>query len=266
MNARRHPFAAIVALAALLLTVACSTPEDVADLATAGRPLPRAVGDVEIVFPGSGGPAGAGDRTAFAAVTWFDGTPAESDRGEFRYTVVKPDGTVAREIVAVVTDDPDTGVVVAYLEGRAWFVGEVVSDQRSDGHGTHEGGGETPPDSAHDDGTHEDGTHDDGTHDDGTHEDGDHGGGCAGGHDDGDGHDGGTGSPPGSGSRVGQRVAVRLVDGGTPAAGNDEIAWRWFYADVAPAITPLTDWPDTCPKTILAGNFAVLAVPGPARR
>lgn len=253
MKARRRCFSLTVALAALLLAVACSTPEDVADLATAGRPLPRAVGDVEIVFPGSGGPTGAGDRTAFAAVAWFDGTPAQPDRGEFRYTVVKPDGTVGREIVAVVTDDPSTGVVVGYLEGRAWFVGEVVSDQRSDGHGTHAGGDETSPDVSHHDGTHEDGAH----------EDGDHGCGCAGGHDDGDGHDGDTGSPPGSASRVGQRVAVHLVDGGTPAVGNDEIAWRWFYAEAAPGITPLTDWPDTCPKSILAGN---LTVPGPAAR
>ncbi|MFO7544195.1 MAG: hypothetical protein R6W77_01715 [Trueperaceae bacterium] len=224
--------------------------EGFADLATLkAKPVPKATGTVEIVFPGKGGSDDAADRLAFAVIEWFDfGT--SGDRGLFRYLVTALDGTMHREIVATVTGHPKTGVAIAYLDGTAWFVGEVVSDVRAGG--GHDGSGD-----GHDGGEHDAGGgcggeegHDEGGC--GGGEEGHDEGGCSGGHGEGE-----TAQPSGSGSRVGQFVAVKVHDGGTPATDGDAIAWKWFTAESAPDIVDTVAWPALCAKTIIGGNLVV---------
>ncbi len=211
--------------------------EGYADLATLkARSLPKAVGTVEIVFPGQGGSGDTMGRLAFAEIEWFD-AGVIGDRGLFRYLVTELDGTVHREIVATVTGHAKTGVAVAYLDGEAWFVGEVVSDVRAGG--GHEGGGGCGGEEGHDEG----GCGGEEGHDEG---------GCSGGH-----GDEGADHPSGSGSRVGQFVAVKVLDGGTPATNGDAIAWKWFTAESAPDIVDADAWPGLCTKTIIGGNLVV---------
>ncbi len=83
----------------------------------------------------------------------------------------------------------------------------------------------------------------------------------------------------GKNCRIGQYVIGTAYDGGTPAVGNDAIAWKWFAADahkvvqLLPAIEvavltgdPVTyaavkdSWPPhLCWKEILGGNLQLIA-------
>jgi len=145
----------------------------------------------------------------------FEPTGSHLAHGTFRFDVYTADGTLERSIVADVTD--------AAIEGAASaaFLGTVVSDIRVGAEHGEEGGC--------------------GGHDDG-HESGDdtgHGGGGAG----------------GGRSRVGQLIAGRIVDGGSPGWA-DTVAWKWFPAetvtlDTIPAMSML------CSKVVIGGNLVV---------
>jgi len=102
---------------------------------------------------------------------------------------------------------------------------------------------------------------------------GDMGAGCgSGGETDGcsgDGHTGGVGGVPGNEPRIGQIVAIKLHDRGTPAftddgddSNDDGVTWKWFLAETAPTIDTYASWSHLCKKTIIGGNLTVL----PARQ
>lgn len=140
----------------------------------------------------------------------------------------------------------------------------------SDDDGTHDDGG-----CSHDDGTdvgggctHDDGTSVDGTHDEGcSHDDDEHSdeGGCGGSENGGSGGtvlpgSDGKGNPlSGKNCRVGQIIAVKLHDGGTPGTNGDGITWKWFSPDGAfvPSIENMQNWPHLCKKTIVEGNLVI---------
>ena len=150
---------------------------------------------------------------------------------------------------------------------------------------THEDGGCSHDDTSGDDGTiHEDGgcsgedtgTDDSSSHDEGcTHDDtgGDDGtthddGGCSG-EDTGVDHEGGMGGAPGgddkgnpmSGKncRIGQIIALKVHDGGTPGVNGDGITWKWFSPEglFVPTIENIALWPHLCKKEIIGGNIVV---------
>ncbi len=73
-----------------------------------------------------------------------------------------------------------------------------------------------------------------------------------GGHD--DGH-GGPGDHATGRDRVGQLIAVRVLDGGSPGS-LDEMAWKWFPAG-AVTIETMPELSALCWKVILGGNLVV---------
>jgi len=141
--------------------------------------------------------------------------------------------------------------------------------------GTHDEGGCSQDDTGGDDGTHDEGgcSHDDTGGDDVTHDagcshddtGGDEGGGCSGEDD----HEGGMGGSPGGADkgnpmsgkncRLGQIIALKVHDVGTPGTNGDGITWKWFSPEAmnAPSIDKISMWPHLCKKTIIGGNIVV---------
>jgi hypothetical protein len=130
----------------------------------------------------------------------------------------------------------------------------------------HTDGGCSNPD--HTDTDHTDGGCSGTDHTDGGCTDPDHsGGGCSGSDhtggspgDHGSGGDSGMGNPlKGKNCRVGQIIAVKCHDDGTPAIYGDGITWKWFSAEgsFVPSIFNTSDWPHLCKKTILEGNIMI---------
>lgn len=213
----------------------------------------HATGEVVLLWNGNAASPGA-DSTRVAVVRFavHEADARHPARGTFVFSVQDADGSVHREVTA--TAD---GVVVDPVEDRVWMTGVVTADSKGCGGGP--GGG-------HDEGC----TGDDGgcadEHDDG------HDGGCAGDHEEGGctdgGHDdGGMGGGPGATGRtcrVGQAIALKAHDAGSPGALADGITWKWFLADSAnrPSIDDLAAWPHLCRKTITGGNLVVHAAPG----
>ena len=120
----------------------------------------------------------------------------------------------------------------------------------------HTDGGCSNPD--HTDTEHTDGGCTDTDHTDGGCSGSDHTGGSSGDH--GSGGDSGMGNPlKGKNCRVGQIIAVKCHDGGTPAINGDGITWKWFSAEgsFVPSIFNTSDWPHLCKKTILEGNIRI---------
>lgn len=300
---RTTAIALVACLGVFALTAGCTTDEPIglADPYLGGRlavdevPRPKATGSVEIVWKGGRGHGvePGMEKLALAELAAFpaqDGRPA---RGEFYYRVLNPDGTLHREIFATVTD-----VFIDAGNNKAKFLGEVVEDLRICAGGGDEGGcGCDGGGSEGHDGGCSDGSHDgggcsdggcsdggDGGCSDGGCSDGGDSGGCSGGGDtggcsdgagssgSGDGHDGacsgggsGGGGQPGRLSRVGQKVAVKLHDGGTPAVAGDGIHWKWFDPN-STALPDMNDiesqkWRCLCKKTIIGGNLVVHPVP-----
>lgn len=92
--------------------------------------------------------------------------------------------------------------------------------------------------------------------------DGGHDGGCSGGGGSCGGHSGSSGGSArvnGRSCRVGQALAGKAHDGGTPAVGVDGITWKWFDADdpALPSLDDIATWPHLCGKTITGGNLVV---------
>lgn len=265
----------------LILATACSdsvvAPADKADEAPTApvdcspRRAGHATGAVDLVWRGNGGPGDDGDstRVAAAALAMHEADGQQPDRGSFVFSVHDEDGTVHRAVTARIS-----GVAIASVDRRVWFVGTVVADTKgcaggpggghddgcagddggcSDGHddghdggcsGDHEeggcnggGGGGGCPDGSHDDGGCPDGSHDDG------------------------GMPGGPAGATGRGCRVGQVIVGKAHDGGAPGQPTDGITWKWFLADDPdlPSIDDLESWPHLCRKTITGGNLTVHA-------
>ena len=63
----------------------------------------------------------------------------------------------------------------------------------------------------------------------------------------------------GKNCRVGQILALKAHDGGSPGRTMDGITWKWFPAegDFVPSIDNLPDWPHLCKKVIIEGNISV---------
>jgi len=235
-------------------------------LSKPGKPQ-IATGTVEILWKGGGKQQQPEAKMAFAefnAHAEFEHKPA---RGEFIFRVLNSDSTLHREVVVMVEH-----VYVDTPHDKAWFTGEVISDNRgctgngNGGHdsgcsgssgcgGNHSGGGTSGGGGC----SGHDGGHDDGcSGDDG----GDHSTGCSGNGSNG-GH-GGSGGQGGQGSkcRVGQILAAKVHDVGTPGANGDGITWKWFDSDdpavpIPPDANSINSWPHLCKKNIIGGNLSL---------
>lgn len=250
---------ALLALLLILLLTSCGDvlSPDAQKLDELGLgPAPRATGDVQIVWMGGngGGATGQEDKLAYAAITWSDAFQGRADRGTLHYVVYGVDGSLHREIVAeVAADDPETGVAID--GASAYYVGVVTYDSKTTAGGHDESGseGSTGCDDSDADSCGGGGGTDMGG--DAGHDEG----GCAGhGEDEGP---GGPAHPPGNAPRIGQIVAAKVIDGGTPGTNGDLLSWRWFYNDAEhthPVISEFGSWPPQfCDKPILGGNLVV---------
>ncbi|HSG80879.1 MAG TPA: hypothetical protein VLC48_01410, partial [Gemmatimonadota bacterium] len=275
----RSVLALAIGLAALTLAVGCSTDDpsglpDHAIMLGKGPVLPHVTGSVEIDFPGGRG-HGVDPEAVKHAVAEFEAFPATDQfpepRGVFFYRVYNVfDGvwTLHREIEAKVT-----GVVIGIQDGKqkAWLTGVVVEDRRfcsGGGEGDECGCGDSSGGGGHDGGCNHDdtggcsggGSGGTGGSDGGCG--GDDGGGCSGGGSGGECSGGGT--QPGRLSRIGQTIAVKMHDGGTPGADNDGITWKWFAESYActPQIEDFASWCKLCKKEIVEGNLVIHIPPG----
>jgi hypothetical protein len=71
----------------------------------------------------------------------------------------------------------------------------------------------------------------------------------------------GGGGTNGKNCRIGQILAVKVHDVGTPGSNGDGITWKWFDPD-DPKVANLNSsnvesWPHLCKKTIVQGNLVV---------
>jgi len=211
----------------------------------------KATGEVEVYFMSNPG-GKSGDkhqakempepkpRYADVIFNAHEASKNNSAKGAIAITIKDEFGAIKREIEAEVYDvevvpgvDPDGHI--------AWIIAEVVKDERH---------GSGHDDGSHDDGSHDDGTHDDVTPDDDTHDDGTH-----------DDHDGGCGSDDDSHSnksRIGDSMALVVLDGGTPGTNGDQLRWKWYGKN-----HPHVSIPDhiklgeMCNKEIIGGNLVV---------
>lgn len=227
----------------------------------------KATGSVQVLWESGSKHKETDEGTKYRqALFQFDAHEEINNRvtkGEIILQVYEDELVLHREIKATVQD-----VFIDPEQKKAWFTGIVYygSKSQEDNHDDHEEGGCT-----HEDG--EECTHDDDesggcdggcsddeggcSHDDGEESDG----GCT--HDDEEscegGGEGSSGKLSGKNPRVGQIIAVKIHDGGTPGAGNDGITWRWFSSNHAfvPSTDNISEWPHLCKKTILEGNLVV---------
>lgn len=244
-------------------------------------------GGLQLAWTGGHG-AGAPDveRTATAEFSLRKNADELGSRGEFVFQVLNADGTLHRRIEVSMTD---VGMDDVLFPGKSWALGTVISDTRGcngNGQGGHEEGCDGQSGGGGGGGGHEPGC--DGSHDEGEPCQGGggetigHDGGCSdaatggcggGGEDDGhagcdsggdtgcDGHSGGGGGSGGQGAtcRVGQVLALKVHDAGTPGVDGDCIRWRWYAADdpIVTAGLPASPsaWPHLCEKTITGGNL-----------
>lgn len=67
----------------------------------------------------------------------------------------------------------------------------------------------------------------------------------------------------GKNCRIGQIIAIKMHDLGTPGTNGDKISWKWFSEATAPTLGELKlQKPDPgaihlCQKTIIGGNLVV---------
>lgn len=201
----------------------------------------HATGDVKVTFypmggQNHGGMSGekgpAADELKYAQVVFDAHEAAKKNpaKGTVYINMMHENGQITRQFTANVTD-----VLVEPELMRARFLAIVISDEKT---------ASEDSDHGHSDGGHEDGDHEDGDHEDGDHEDGDHGNG---------------GTPKGNQSRVGQLLAVTVIDGGTPGKNGDEIAWKWFGVNNPnqPDLEKPGGWGDLENRTIVEGNLTV---------
>jgi hypothetical protein len=232
----------------------------------------QATGSLELIWKGATKGSDAGNKPdelqVFFEFDAHEGKDGRAPKGEVVYWVLDANDVLHREIRAIVYD-----VKISSAEHKGWILATVVSDSKGcsgngqDGHdsgcssGGHDdtGGGCSHDDTGGDDGS----THDEGcSHDD---TGGESGGGCSGTDD----HEGGMGGTPGGGDkgnpvsgkncRLGQVIALKVHDVGTPGTNGDGITWKWFDPELmeVPSIDNVAAWPHLCKKTIIGGNLVV---------
>ena len=249
----------------------------------------KATGSVELEWKGAekGGDKGnkPDDLLVFFEVSAHEGNDVIPPKGELIYRVLESDFTLHREIIASVDE-----VSIDMVKRRGCILATVVYDSKgcsgggngghesgcsSGGHDGTEGGcsGEDEgteggcggEDTGGDEGTiHDEGCSHETTGEDGTiHEEG----GCSGADNPG-GEEGGNpgggekGNPlSGKNCRLGQVIAVKLHDRGTPGTNGDGITWKWFDPVTAPSMVKLTATGTgaihLCEKTIIGGNLVI---------
>jgi len=252
----------------------------------------KATGSVELIWKGATKGSDKGnkpdDLQVFFEFNAHEGKSGNAPKGELVYRVLEADASLHREIKAEVYD-----VSFDMEKKRALIHAMVFSDSKGcsgDDNGGHDSncssgehddseGGCSHDDLGGDDPTHDEGgcSHDDTGGDDPTHEeggcsqddtDGDdviHDEGCSGEDD----HGGGMGGSPGGADkgnptsgkncRLGQTIALKVRDLGTPGSEGDLIFWKWFSPDATnlPPISDCTQWKHLCEKTIIEGNIVV---------
>lgn len=200
-----------------------------------------ATGDVQVMFYAQAGEShggmseengSMGEGLKYAHVV-FDAHEASVNnpaKGAVLIDMTNEDGLVTRQFAASVY-----AVLVEPEMNKAKFLALVISDTKTESDET---------DHDHSDGDHEDGDHEDGEHEDGEHEDGDHGG---------------NGAPKGNQSRVGQILAVTVIDGGTPGINGDLMGWKWFGNNNPniPSLDKPSGWGSLENRVIIDGNLVV---------
>lgn len=240
---------------------------------SAGIKSMKVTGTVEVNWKGADKGSNMGNKPeellAFLDINAIESTDRKEARGEIVYTVYQTDFSLHRQIRAKVQ-----GVYIDPGDHKAWVVAVVLSDTKGcDGNGGsgHEDSCESSGDdpSSHDGGCSHEETDDGGcTHedtDDGgcTHEETDNGG-CSGSDEGSDTHGGGPGGEdngnPASGKncRVGQILALKTHDVGTPGR-MDGITWKWFHpaGTIIPSMDNIPEWPHLCKKDIIEGNIVI---------
>ena len=224
----------------------------------------KITGFVELIWKGEdmGGDMGnkPDELRTFMDISAIEGTAWQDPRGELVFTVLEMDLSPHREIRAKVMD-----VQVDPVQMKGWIVAIVTSDSKGcagDGTGGHgdncAGSGDDP--SSHDGGC----THDDTDEGGCSHDDTDEGG-CSGSDAGSDIHGGSAGGDDkgnpvsGKNCRVGQILALKTHDGGTPGRTMDGITWKWFdpNGDFIPKIENIPFWPHLCKKEIIEGNIVI---------
>lgn len=196
----------------------------------------KATGEIDVEYYNKSGDETLSEmKYATVAFNAHEAAKKNSAKGDITIMMTKPNGMISREIKAevfAVMVDPET------TEAR--FLALVTSDVKND-------------DSEHNDGDHEDGDHEDGDHEDGDssgsdHDDSEHEGGSDSGH-----------NNDGRNSRIGQTIAVKVFDGGTPGVNGDSIHWKWYGPNhqQLPDIQDNTGWEKDGQKNIVAGNLVV---------
>jgi len=274
-------FSLAVSLSVILLN--CNVPVDPGENNDPGylaKSHYKATGTVEVMRAnnnGSGGQGGNGgggtggnqeDKIMIAdfnAHEEHDGQPAH---GTFLFSVLNAADSSLHRLITIDID----WVQVDETTSKTWFRGVVIADTKGcagNGSGGHESGCEGGGCSGDENGDHTEGCsgHDSG-HDSGcSGDDGEsHEGGCGG--SGGQGGQGGQGGNGGNGAngqncRIGQILAVKVHDVGTPGTNGDGITWKWFDPDDERVANQnlenigVSNWPHLCKKIILAGNLVV---------
>ena len=215
----------------------------------------KATGEVEVTYvanPGGHndndqGNATAEGKTRFATVVFDAHEPSRNKeaKGSIEITIKNEFGEVKRILKANVY-----AALVFPDQMEARFLATVYSDERIDGGHSenHTDSGDDHTGGAGSSGGYGNGGPDNGGHDDGTHDDDEHGGGCNSGDED-----------HGNQSRVGNVIAVKVYDGGSPGLDNDTMHWRWHMGNNPnePSVEGPQGWGEMCDKTIIAGNLVV---------
>jgi hypothetical protein len=191
----------------------------------------HATGDIQVTFypmggqnhggmSGENGPAADVLKYAHVVFDAHEAAKKNPAKGTVYINMTDEKGQITRQFTANVTD-----VLVEPELMRARFLAIVISDIKTES-----------DDSDHD--------HLDGGHEEGDHEDGDHGN---------------SGTPKGNQSRVGQLLAVTVIDGGTPGKNGDEIAWKWFGVNNPnqPDLENPGGWGSLENRSIVEGNLTV---------
>jgi len=195
-----------------------------------------ATGDVRVMFYAQAGESnggmseengsmGEGLKYAHVVFDAHEASVSNPAKGAVLIDMTNEDGLVTRQFAANVY-----AVLVEPEMNKAKFLALVISDTKTES-----------DDTDHD---HSDGDHEEGDHDDGEHEDGDHGG---------------NGAPKGNQSRVGQILAVTVVDGGTPGRNGDLMGWKWFGNNNPniPSLDKPSGWGSLENRVIIDGNLVV---------
>lgn len=216
----------------------------------------KATGSVELKWKGVDKGSNKGnkpeDLLTFLDIVAIEGTAYKDAIGEIVFTVLETDLSPHREIIAEVLD---AKIALVENKKKAWVVARVISDSKGCAGGGHSGHDDACGGSSDDHSSHDGGCSDDHTDD----------GACAGSDSGTDTHGASPGGEDkgnplsGKNCRIGQIIALKMHDGGSPGMSRDGITWKWFdpNASFVPAIENRSTWPHLCKKEIIEGNLVV---------